>query len=282
MKRAFFHIAPVCLVGLLASSCSKHDQQGTEAAGAHPIPPHSEPRSRMAPAKPEERYAAVRASRGNPVASRETLGDFYRKWGSENGRDAVRHAMAKHPELARFAFEGWIEAVPAAPREWVLSERDGSRWQAALATGLLRAIPVNDSEARREWGAHFAGGSNGAPIISEIALGWAKEAPEEALDWLAELPDGASRTGAIEATMQRWLAEDPEAASSHLARMKTGRARDEAIGALVKGIAGEDPEAAELWIAEISETQRLESAAAKARLPAARNDMWPSSLSPRR
>ncbi len=251
-----FRIAPWCLAGLLGTSCSRRDEPTEPFRTAKLRDPISGTRPHGDHMEPLDLYAAVLRSASNSADRQERLASFYREWGGERGREAVGHAMVAHPELARYAFEGWLRADPAAPREWVLSERTDSRWQARLATGLLRGLPEGDSLLRAEWAAHFAGMENGAPIISEVALGWDAKAPERAFDWLAGLADGEARDGAIQAFTQRWIKADPEGASTHLGALRNGSAKDVAIGALAVSIATEDPEAARLWIAEISEVGR--------------------------
>ena len=259
-------VAPWCLVWLIASGCSRQAPTVGEAEVEGPSKSEwqkltgiqSSPRQTAVAGSLLERYDSIIGSKTDSVELRKALIQLYAEWGLTEGEAAVAHAMAHNRPLVRHAFTGWMQADPAAPRDWVLSQSASGRRQGTLATALLHALPVTDHGERGEWVANFAAHPSGARLVSEVAIAWARDRPQEALGWLADLPHGRSRSDGIETIFHRWTAADPAVASAHLTRMPSGSAKDLAISSLAKAIHQEDPEAAQLWAESITDDRLQE------------------------
>lgn len=277
--------APWCLVWCLAASCSRRDPAPGPVAddgrisevlkailSPQPDAPKSQPKTGFEDGGTTmaERYSALTEQPElDPEASRQALAGFYDQWGRQSGEAAVAHAFAHNRSLLRAAFAGWMAADPEEPRSWVLAQAASRRRQLALASGLVQAIPAADHASRAAWAEQFADHPTGARIVSEVAIGWAHERPQQALGWLASLPAGSPRDSGIESVFQGWIAADPQEASSHLTRMPPGPTKNLAISSLAKAIGGDDPEAAQLWVEAIGdEDLRKQTSGLLARLAA--------------
>jgi len=260
-KQIILIIAPWCFVWLLAIGCSR---QAPESDRVKRGSGSAEKLTSLAPQKAiavgmEERYRSlVEGDQSNPAALRSDLVKFYESWGRRDGAAAAKHAFTQNRSLIQHAFAGWLATDPDAPRDWVLSQTGSARARANLGRDLLHALPKFEHRLRAEWAGNFAADQYGSSILSEVAIAWGSDQPEETLEWIAGLPAGEARAGALETIFQRWTLRDPELASTHLTRMAEGPAKDLAISALAKAIYRDDPEAAALWAETITDEELRE------------------------
>ena len=259
-KRIALFIAPWCFVWLIAVGCSRQEPAASKKARGTGVNPSLASAASAAEVEfltpdPDLYYRELAERYTDPVVLRAALTSLYERWGKADGEAAVSHALSRHRTLAKHALAGWIEADPEAPREWVLAQGGSDRQRLSLAGALLHALPAKDHAARGRWVANFAEESSGLRLVSEVAIGWGRDRPQDALDWLIGLPDGRARTSGIDTVFRRWAQADPEAASTHLTLMPAGAAKDLAISSLAKAIHEDDPEAARLWAETIGDDQ---------------------------
>ena len=214
--------------------------------------------------------------------------DFHYAWGALGGQSVVEFGKESEKRDMAAAFSGWAGANPQAAIAWFNSQepdqqnRRDLKWGAVyglanadpqVATDFamqrqelgdkdaahmmnLVAITVlrtgNPLEAAR-WSTSLPEGSLQDVAVSQVAQGYAKEDPTNAITWLESLPQSNGKSKGLGTAFSTWASRDAEAAGKRLNQMGDSPARDSAVTGYSRRISYTDPRSAIDWASTITD-----------------------------
>ena len=131
-----------------------------------------------------------------------------------------------------------------------LGDKDAAHMMNLVAITVLRT--GNPLEAAR-WSTSLPEGSLQDVAVSQVAQGYAKEDPTNAITWLESLPQSNGKSKGLGTAFSTWASRDAEAAGKRLNQMGDSPARDSAVTGYSRRISYTDPRSAIDWASTITD-----------------------------
>ena len=152
----------------------------------------------------------------------------------------------------------------AATIEWAKTLPGDGTYRATVYSRVAGQVAAVDSKLAVDWCAEVCGSPLGEGMPHMMAVRWAKESPQEAMDFIVSLPDAVGvRTGA-RAAYRRFLIDEPEQSSAWMERtteeQRRGPVMQGSVGMYINKLSGQgQPLKAIEWLGYLQKEEEREA-----------------------